>query len=106
MPTHGRRRLLVLLRIEFFIKRLRSRRQRHWCNIDANQSARGLCQQGPIADRKEAKTKIGKLAVMDCCPRRKTDNGVVAVPPRKLMEEMHRILSRSRQFDSDQQLLR
>src|SRR5713226_4761406 len=102
MPPHGRSCLLVLLRIEFFIKRLRSRRQRRRRNIDANQSARGLCQQGPVAHRKEPKTKIGKLAVMDSRARRKTDNGVVAVSPRKLMEEMHRILSRSRQLDSDQ----
>src|SRR5437764_946315 len=102
MPPHGRRRLLVLLRIEFFIKRLRSRRQRRWRSINTNQPARGLCQQGPIADRKQAKTKIGKLAIMDPRLRRETDNGVVAVPPRKLMEEMHRILSRSRHLDSDQ----
>ena len=61
MPAHGGRRLLVFVGIELIGEHCRCIRQHGRRHRDVEQSRRGLCQNRPIADGKEAEINGGQV---------------------------------------------
>ena len=92
--------------IELFAKRRGGLGQYRGRDGDVDQLCRGLGQYRPIADGKVRKPQIGEDIAFHDRLRRQAGDGVIAVPPGEFVEEMRGILSRNRQFDSDQQFLR
>ena len=92
MPAHRSRRLLIVVRIEFFAQApLHASASTAGVIATPTSFARGLRQNRPIADGKECQAKIGQGIPFDDRLRGEAENRIIAVPPREFVEEMRGI---------------